>query len=189
MNLYGRARRLALYRTIVIIIISIMIVVFCANFIYSKIINKKTYEEFELMRYHFVDRGYSCERLLISGSKCILNGDNVKKTFYRFDDGFEYVEKTKSYSLFITHRLSKSEQIKFKTNSSAFDGVNNKTFICNIDDVFTKVLSCLSEDNIELNINSYLGIIEQAQDDLENAINYSGYSVDKLLTNYSWTKK
>ena len=50
--------------------------------------------------------------------------------------------------------------------------------------------SCEAEaEDIELDVKSYLGIIEQAQVDITNAINSSGYSLDNLLSNYEWIKK
>lgn len=190
-NLYGRARRIALYRNIGIIVGCIIAVVVIISIIFSGSEESTVYTEYDLLRKYFVDRGYSCEMLNTSGSKCNSSTDTTKYVFYRYDDGFEYNVKTSSFNLTIVHRLDKKDQLTFKTTSEAFEGFKNQKFICDYDNnVLSKVKSCEAEaEDIELDVKSYLGIIEQAQVDITNAINSSGYSLDNLLSNYEWIKK
>ncbi len=191
MNLYGRARRLALYRNIGIIVGCICAIVFIINMIFSGSDESKVMSEFDLLRNHFVNTGFTCEMLNVNGSKCIADNENLKKTFYRFDDGFEYSLKTNSYTLLIVHRLDKKDELVFKTTSEAFLGFKNQEFACSYENnVLDAIKSCdSSSENIELDVKSYLGVIEQAQVDLMTAINNSGFSVESLLNNYEWIKK
>ena len=64
-------------------------------------------------------------------------------------------------------------------------------FECQFEDnVLGKVTSChSSKDDIDLDVNSYLGVIEQAQDDINQALASSGYSIDDVIINYEWNKK
>ncbi len=190
-NLYGRARRLALYRNIGIIVGCILAIVFIINLIFGNNTESRVIGEFDVLRNHFVDRGFTCEMLNTSGSKCTLNNESNKTTFLRFNDGFEYSIKTSSYSLNIVHRLDKKDEVIFKTTSDAFLGFRNQEFICEYENnVLDPVEICESSGaNVKLNVKSYLGVIEQAQADLTNAVNSSGYSLDSLLKNYEWTKK
>ena len=47
----------------------------------------------------------------------------------------------------------------------------------------------IEKDNIKLDVKSYLGVIEHAQTEITNAVNYSGFSLEHLLINYEWNKK
>ena len=119
------------------------------------------------------------------------NTDIGKTTFYKYENGFEYVAKTDSYTLYITHRLDKEDRIEFVTTSEAFAGYKNQKFICTYDkNVLTKVTECeaVAED-IKLDVKSYLGVIEHAQLDITTAVTSSGFSLDNLLINYEWSKK
>jgi ABC-type transport system involved in multi-copper enzyme maturation permease subunit len=190
-NLYGRARRIALYRNIGIIAGCVIAIAVIISIIFSSVKESTVSTEYDLLRKYFVDRGYSCEMLNTSGSKCNLSTDTTKYVFYRYDDGFEYNVKTNSFNLSIIHRLDKKDQLTFKTTSEAFEGFKNQKFICDYDNnVLGKVDSCVAEvEDIKLDVKSYLGVIEQSQVDVTNAINSSGYSLDNLLSNYEWIKK
>jgi len=190
-NLYGRARRLSLYRSIVIVLVCIVAIIVLISLIFKNTNKAEFTNEYDLLKNYFINRGYSCELLNVSGSRCVSTTDNVKTTFYRFDDGFEYVVKTDSYSLVMVHRLDKKNELTFKTTSSAFDGYKNQTFICHYEsNVLDKVSKCESaKDSVILDVKSYLGVIESAQVDLTNAINSSGYSLESLLLTYEWIKK
>ena len=190
-NLYGRARRIALYRNIGIIAGCVIAIAVIISIIFSGVKESTVSTEYDLLRKYFVDRGYSCEMLNTSGSKCNLSTDTTKYVFYRYDDGFEYNVKTNSFNLSIIHRLDKNDQLTFKTTSEAFEGFKNQKFICDYDNnVLGKVDSCVAEvEDIKLDVKSYLGVIEQSQVDVTNAINSSGYSLDNLLSNYEWIKK
>ena len=175
-NVYGRARRLALYRNIAIIVGCLFLIIFLVSQLFKKDVNNIVLGEYEQLRSYFLKREFTCESLEESGGKCISTTDNVKTTFYRYKDGFEYIVKSDSYTLSIIHR---------------FDGYKNQKFVCAFkENVLGKVSSCEAEkDGVILDINSYLGIIEQAQTDLINAINSSDYSLDSLLLTYEWIKK
>lgn len=190
-NVYGRARRLALYRNIAIIVGCLFLIVFLVSQLFKKDVNNIVLGEYEQLRSYFLKREFTCESLEESGGKCISTTDNVKTTFYRYKDGFEYIVKSDSYTLSIIHRLENEDSITFKTTSEAFDGYKNQKFVCAFkENVLDKVSSCEAEkDGVILDINSYLGIIEQAQTDLINAINSSDYSLDSLLLTYEWIKK
>lgn len=188
-NLYGRARRIALMRTIIIISLSIGAVLFVISKIFSKEEVAVIHREYAFLTEYFTDRNYNCEVLTESGNKCVLSSESLKKTFYRYDDGFQFVVKTDSYTLSIIHRLSESDNVSFKTNLNAFAGYKNQDFQCEIDkNVLGKIKNCVSGD-IVLDIPSYLGVIEEAQQELTNALLNSGYSADGVLANYEWKEK
>ena len=190
-NLYGRARRLSLIRNIGVIVGCIVAIILLLKYIFSGANTQVVVSEFDKLKDYYLDRGYTCELLSVNGSKCTSNNDYIKTTFYRYDSGFEYVSKTDSYSLYITHRLDKEDKIEFVTTSEAFAGYRNQKFICTYDkNVLTKVTECeaVAED-IKLDVKSYLGVIEQAQLDITTAITASGFSLDNLLINYEWSKK
>lgn len=190
-NLYGRARRLALYRNIAIIVGCVIACIVLLVLIFGRKEDKVFLSEFELLRNYFIERDFSCEMLDASGSRCISNINNVKTTFYRYDDGFEYFVKTDSYTLTLVHRLGKQDEMSFKTTSSAFEGYKNQEFSCiYTNNVLGEINSCESiTEDVTLDIKSYLGVIELAQADITNAVNSSGYSLENLLVNYEWSKK
>lgn len=190
-NLYGRARRIALIRNIAIIVGCLVALVVLIRFIFAGSNTEVVVSEFDKLRTYFVNRGYTCEMLNTNGSKCNSNFENVKTTFYKYDNGFEYVSKTNSYSLYIVHRLDKEDKLEFVTFADAFAGYRNQKFTCTFEKtVVSKVVECVSEkDNIKLDVKSYLGVIEQAQDEIINAVESSGFSLDHLLINYDWNKK
>ena len=89
----------------------------------------------------------------------------------------------------LNDRLSESDNVSFKTNLNAFAGYKNQNFQCEIDkNVLGKIKNCVSGD-IVLDIPSYLGVIEEAQQELTNALLNSGYSADGVLANYEWKEK
>lgn len=190
-NLYGRARRLALYKNIGIIVGCIIVIIFIVISILKNTDNIVVRGEYDLLKDYFLNRGFNCESLISSGGRCVSTNENSKTTFYRFSDGFEYIVKTSSYSLVIVHRLEKEDEVSFKTTSNAFEGYRNQHFICTFDNnVLDSIKTCESStESIILDVKSYLGVIEQSQIDLTNAINSSGYSLDSLLQNYEWIKK
>ena len=127
-NLYGRARRLSLIRNIAVIVGCIVAIVLLLKFIFAGTNTQVVVSEFDKLKKYFLDRGYTCELLSVNGAKCTSNSDYIKTTFYRYDGGFEYVSKTDSYSLYITHRLDKEDRIEFVTTSEAFAGYKNQKF-------------------------------------------------------------
>lgn len=190
-NLYGRARRIAFLEMAGIIIAAVVAIVFIAYMVFSEGPEVTKNENFSMLKQHFLDRGYKCDLLHQNAGKCVKSVEGIKYSFYRYDDGLQYIISTDSYTLVISHRLSDEDVISFKTTAEAFDGYRNQTFTCEFDDnVLGKVKSCEStKDNILLEVKSYLGVIEQAQEDIKNALLSSGYSYDDLVINYKWTEK
>lgn len=190
-NLYGRARRLALYRNIAIIVGCIFAIVMLLKYIFAGDDVHIVVSEFDNLRSYFLDREFTCEALETNGGKCESNNDNVEVTFYRYDSGFEYISKTESYSLYIVHRLDKEDKIEFVTTSEAFLGYKNQRFFCTYEkNVLSSLGECETEDgNVKLDVASYIGIIEQTQSDITSAVVYSGFSFDNLTINYEWSKK
>lgn len=190
-NLYGRARRMALIRTIVIVIACVAAIVLLLKFIFSGVNTQTVVSEYDKLRTYFLNRGFTCELLSNSGGKCVSSNNGIKTTFYRYENGFEYSVKTDSYSLYIVHRLDKEDKIEFVTTSEAFAGYRNQKFNCTYDkNVLSKVEKCKAvNESIELDIKSYLGVIEHAQAEVTNAVNSSGFSLDSVLINYEWIKK
>lgn len=190
-NLYGRARRLALIRTIAIVIVCIVAIVLIIKFIFSGGNTQTIVSEYDKLKNYFLNRGFTCELLSNSGSKCVSNNNGIKTTFYRYESGFEYSVKTESYSLYMVHRLDKEDKIEFVTTSEAFTGYKNQKFTCTYEkNVLGKVEKCEAADETTvLDVKSYLGVIEHAQAEVTNAINASGFSLDSVLINYEWLKK
>ena len=150
-----------------------------------------TYGNYDKLKNYFLNRGFTCELLSNSGSKCVSNNNGIKTTFYRYESGFEYSVKTESYSLYMVHRLDKEDKIEFVTTSEAFTGYKNQKFTCTYEkNVLGKVEKCEAADETTvLDVKSYLGVIEHAQAEVTNAINASGFSLDSVLINYEWLKK
>lgn len=189
--LYGRARRIALIEAIGFILLAIALSILIVFLVFKEDDVAVKNEKFSVLTNYFLERNYTCEVLNHSGGKCVLALEGKKYSFYRYDDGFQYLVSSDSYSLAIIHRLTEEDSVTFKTTSEAFDGYKNQTFECEIgDNVLEKVKSChSSKDDIDLDINSYLGVIEQAQYDVTQALANSGYSMDDLIINYEWQKK
>lgn len=190
-NLYGRARRLALIKNITIIIGCIIVIILLVKAMFFSANTQVIVDEYDQLKDYFLSKGFTCESLSLNGSKCVSNATSEKTTFYRYTNGFEYSIKTDSYSLYIVHRLDKEDKMEFVTTSEAFEGYKNQRFTCTYEkSVLSNVLKCVSEkDSINLDIKSYLGVIEHAQADITNAINFSGFSLENLLVNYEWSKK
>ena len=189
--LYGRARRIALMEVVGFILLSIAVILLIVFLVFKEDKVAVKNEKFSLLTNYFAERHYTCEVLSHSGGKCVLSTEGKKYSFYRYDDGFQYIIRSNSYTLAIVHRLTEEDEITFKTTSEAFDGYKNQTFECQFEDnVLGKVTSChSSKDDIDLDVNSYLGVIEQAQDDINQALASSGYSIDDVIINYEWNKK
>lgn len=190
-NLYGRARRIALVRNIAVIVGCLVAIVLLLKFIFAGTNTQVVVSEFDKLKDYFLTRGFTCEMLTLEGSKCVSSNDLGKTTFYKYENGFEYVSKTDSYTLYITHRLDKEDRVEFVTTSEAFSGYKNQKFVCTYDkNVLDKITECeaVSED-IKLDVKSYLGVIEHAQLDITTAVTSSGFSLDNLLINYEWSKK
>lgn len=187
---YGRARRMELYEKIAYIVVGIVAVVLVFVLVTSQSDSGETNVNYAYLKRYFYDRGFTCDLVHKSGGKCRKDVNGVSYVFTRYDDGFEYLVKTESYLLIMNHSLQNEKYISFKTTSEAFAGYKNKQYNCEFDkNVLGKLGDCETKDGDYLNLNSYLGVIEQAQKDLNNILDSSGYYKKNLLEDYQWIKK
>lgn len=189
-NLYGRARRIEFVEKVAYLVIGIIAVILVIVIVSNQKEKVDDNVNFAYLRRYLENRGFNCEMIHRVGGQCSLVNDTSTYSFIRYDDGFEYIMVTKSYTLDIRHKLSEEERITFKTTSEAFSGYRNKSYTCRYKDkVVGELDKCIDEDEKELDLNSYKGMIEKAIVELNNIIDSSGYDKDELLDNYKWTKK
>lgn len=187
---YGRARRLELYEKMAYIIVAVVAVVLIFVIVTSQSDNGEKNVNYSYLKQYFYDRGFTCDLVHKSGGKCRKDTPSTSYVFTRYDDGFEYYISTESYSLLISHTLQKEQEISFSTTSEAFAGYKNKDYMCKIgENVLDTVGTCKTKEGEVLNLNSYLGIIEQAQKEIDNIIESSGYYKRSLIEDYQWEKK
>ncbi len=189
-NLYGRARRIELVEKIAYVIVGIIAVTLVLVLVSRQTVNTDDNINFAYLRKYMEANGYSCEMIHRSGGQCLLSNTNSTYSFVRYDDGFEYIINTKAYTLNVKHKLSEENSITFKTTSDAFSGYRNKKYTCDYkDSVIGKLEKCLDEEDNVLELKSYVGLIEQSINELNNIITASGYDKDELINNYIWEKK
>ena len=187
---YGRARRLELYEKIAYIVVGCIAVILVVVLVTSQSDNSEKNVNFSYLKQYFYDRGFSCDLVHRSGGKCRKEANNVSYVFTRYDDGFEYIVKTESYLLVMFHSLQKENHITFSTTSEAFAGYKNKEYECKLGkNVLDTIGDCKTKEGELLNLNSYIGVIEQAQKEVNNVIDSSGYYKKNLLEDYQWIKK
>lgn len=187
---YGRARRIELYEKIIYIVVGIIAVVLVFLIVTSQSSNGESNVNYAYLKRYFYDRGFSCDLIHKSGGKCRKDSNGVSYVFTRYDDGFEYLVKTESYLLIMNHSLQTENYISFSTTSEAFSGFKNKIYNCKLgDNVLDEFGACKTKEGEVLNMSSYIGVIEQAQKDLNNIIDSSGYYKKNLLEDYQWIKK
>lgn len=187
---YGRARRLELYEKIAYIIVGVVSVILVVVIVTSQSDNSERNVNYAYLKQYFYDRGFSCDLVHKSGGKCRKDTPSTSYVFTRYDDGFEYHISTESYSLLISHTLQKEQTITFSTTSEAFAGYKNKEYKCKIkDSVLDEHGDCETKEGEVLNLNSYLGLIEQAQNEINKVIESSGYYKRDLIEDYQWVKK
>lgn len=189
-NLYGRARRIELVERIAYIVVGIIAVVLVILLVSQKTDDTDDNINFAYLRRYMEARGFSCELIHRSGGQCVLNNRNTIYSFVRYDDGFEYIVRSQAYVLQIKHILSEEDTITFKTTSDAFSGYRNKNYTCIYkDNILNEIDKCLDEEDNELNLKSYTGLIEQTIYELNNIVDSSGYNKARLVNNYIWEKK
>ena len=187
---YGRARRIELYEKLAYIAVVVVAVIIIVVLVSKQPTDTDRNINFSYLRDYLQGRGYSCELLHQNNGGCTKRTDNTLYNFVRFEDGFMYTVKTDSYLMQIVHSLEKSESITFSTTSEAFLGYRNKKYYCELgESVLDTFGDCLTKDGEVLNLNSYRGIIEQAQFDVSNMLDASGYYKNTLLEDYVWQKK
>lgn len=187
---YGRARRIELYEKLAYIAAAVLAIIIIVVLVSNQSTETDRNVKFSYLRDYLQGRGYSCELLHQKNGGCTKRTDNTLYNFVRYEDGFMYTVKTDSYLMQIVHSLEKSNSITFSTTSEAFFGYKNKKYFCEFEgNVLGTLGDCLTKDGNVLNLNSYRGIIEQAQYDVDNMIEASGYYRKSLLEDYVWSKK
>lgn len=188
---YGRARRLAIVRTILIIALIIFLV-----FLGFKMFAKKEVKfidrnvNYAFLRDHFKGKGYSCDRLERDGGRCVYEVGSNYKSFTRYGDGFIFLIKSNSYTIQFRHVKSTANDFMFYTNEYALVGEKNKTYYClTSNDIFGEFVSCSTSDGEELETKSYIGALEVALTEMNEFIDASGYDRDVLINDYEWQKK
>ena len=189
--MYGRARRLELFKTICIVIIVIIVVYILFRIVMNIIPKKDTTEAFYNLKKYMVDSGYVCENLKASGGACKITKDNLLERFTRYDDGFEYICNNGKYMINIYHADGK-EKFVFSTSGEAFAGYKNKEYTCTYkDNIVGELEECSLLDNkyAKLDNEAYLSVIKKTMIELNKIIMASGYNKEVLLNEYKWIKK
>lgn len=187
--MYGRARRLEAMKKF-LLAISIVVVIFLSFIIFYSIFNKKDDNvEFAYLAKYLRSKGFSCELLKYSGSTCNLKGENRNEAFIRYDEGFNYLIRTDSYSIDLYH-VDGEERITFKTTNLALSEYRGKKYICEYDNIIGTLEKCVLEGGTDkLDMQVYVGSIESAMNELSMILKSSGYDIDVLLNDYKWQKK
>jgi hypothetical protein len=187
---YGRARRIELYEKIAYVAVGIIAAIVVVFIVTKQATNDDENVDFARLRTYMANRGFSCEMVHKPNGFCSKSNDTTSYTFTRYGDGFMYRVKTKSYTLEMVHSMKKENEIVFTTTSEAFYGYKNKTYSCSFNvSVLGDIRICKTVDDEILNLSSYKGVIEQAQMDVSNILESSGYYKDILLKDYKWQKK
>lgn len=190
-NLYGRARRIALAKKCIYVVLFIIVIVLIGSFLSYLANREEENVDFAYLKEYMQTKGYSCELLEVTGGKCTYSTGVTGYSFIRYDNGFEYVVRTKAYTLTIRHASVNDSKITFRTTTGALPRYKSKDYSCTFkDNVVGGLDKCIEvEEFTELDSDAYLGVIEQAMVDLNEMIDASGYKKDKLLKNNEWIKK
>ena len=187
---YGRARRIELYEKMAYVAVGIIAAIVVVFIVTKQATNDDENVDFARLRTYMANRGFSCEMVHKPNGFCSKSNVTPSYPFTRYDDGFMYRVKTKSYTLEMVHSMKKENEIVFTTTSEAFYGYKNKTYSCSFNvSVLGDIRICKTVDDEILNLSSYKGVIEQAQMDVSNILESSGYYKDILLKDYKWQKK
>ena len=187
---YGRARRIELYEKIAYVVVGVIAAVIVVFIVSKQSSNQDDNVDFARLRTYMASRGFTCEMVHKPNGFCSKSNENSSYTFTRYDDGFMYKVRTKGYTLEIVHSMKKENKIVFTTTSEAFYGYKNKTYDCSFNvNVLGDIRICKTVADEILNLSSYKGVIEQAQKDLGNILDSSGYYKNILLKDYKWEKK
>ena len=186
---FGRQRRIDFVEKITYIVIG----VFAVGLVLYLVTKKTDFEDpnvnYAYLANYMQQKGFTCELLNRSGGKCYIIKGDVEYSFYRFDDGLQYIIKSETYSLNIKH-LSGSDSIEFRTYSSAYIGYRDLVFQCSYKDGFlSEIDKCVTSSGKELDLPVYLGFVKEAVNDVNNMVEASGYEKKPLIENYEWVKK
>ena len=147
------------------------------------------YEEFKLLTVYMQSQGYTCNSLMKSGNSCEKKAAVNSYTFFRYDDGFQYIFNSKNYKVNITSRSGGTEYT-LQTFEGAFSGYNNRKYYCTTDNntVLGNFVNCKTEDNKILDNDVYIGVDKTAFMEVENILNNSGYDSSKIASIFKWEK-
>lgn len=190
-KMYGRARRIRLY-VIIALVVCVVAAIFLVFFNSKKENIVKNVDDNVNFRYlvdYFVGKNYSCEMLQKSGGKCYLNVNDKFYQFTRYDNGFEYVLRTNTYILIIKHTSLTGDTIDFRTNNNAVSGYKSREYTCTTKgSIISEFDGCMDSNGEQLELVTYIGVIEQSLENVKEILHASRYNVDELLNNYVWTK-
>lgn len=189
-NLYGRARRIEFAEKVAYVVVGIIAVILVVVIISNQKENVDDNVNFAYLRRYMESRGFTCEMIHRVGGQCILRNETSTYSFIRYDDGFEYIIATKSYTFDAKHKLSEPEKLTLKTTSEAFAGYRNKSYTCTYKgSIIGELDKCIDENDKELDLNSYKGVVEKAMSELKDIIDSSGYDKKAIISDYQWIKK
>ena len=176
---FGRQRRIDFVEKLAYIIVGI----FAVGLVFYLVTQKTDFEEvnvnYAYLATYMQQKGFTCELLNRSGGKCYIVRGDTEYSFYRYDDGLQYIIKSESYSLNIKH-LSGADSMEFRTYNNAYIGYRDSVYQCTYKDGFLSELDkCVTSD----------GFIRETINDLNNIVEASGYERKPLIENYEWVKK
>ena len=186
---FGRQIRIDFVEKLAYIIVGI----FAVGLVFYLVTQKTDFEEvnvnYAYLATYMQQKGFTCELLNRSGGKCYIVRGDTEYSFYRYDDGLQYIIKSESYSLNIKH-LSGADSMEFRTYNNAYIGYRDSVYQCTYKDGFLSELDkCVTSDGTELDLEVYLGFIRETINDLNNIVEASGYERKPLIENYEWVKK
>ena len=183
--MYGRARRIKLIIGILLSIMAIVGIFIGLNTINTRIKNKKQIKDFDKLRIYMYNRGFICENLKSTNSKCTLKTSNGLKIFIKKYNGFELDYVSKNYTINLIH-YEKNNKISFITNSNALSGYKNKKFTCTNNNILDQDIKCTDDEEEELKQPTYLSEIQRIINEADEIITNSGYNKQALINNYEW---
>ena len=84
---------------------------------------------------------------------------------------------------------NEKHQIEFKTKATALGDYKKKTYYCTTKDTIVDELKeCVTETGEKLDLQTYIGVVENAIVDVNNILDASGYNKERLIKNYIWEK-
>ncbi len=189
--MYGRARRLELYRNIGIGIVVLLVIILIARGVIVFLNTKDNNIDFYYLKRYLNEMGFSCESLSKSGGACKYTSDNVVERFARYGNGFDYVYKNNNYVIEIYH-VGGKEKLSFTTGDGAFKGYKNLEYNCVYkNNILNEVDRCylVNDELTELDNEAYIGVINNSMYEVSKMVEVSEYNRDDLINKYVWNKK
>ena len=175
--MYGRARRIALARTIAIIAAVVVVLYLMISTLFTHTAYQEENMNFEYLRDYFIGQGYSCKTIDQNGGSCTLKKNSFKYNFVRYDDGFYYMIDGSSYILTINYLENEKHQIEFKTKATALGDYKKKTYYCTTNGTLVDGLKeCVTETGEKLDLQTYIGVVENSIIEVNNNLDAYGYN-------------